>query len=120
MYALKILAVFLAGIFLTALTCGILLLIRIAIQSRPRRPREPGFDFIFVSDDGEARELDGEEKKYLSTKFEFGDGARPYIKSYYESLTPDGRMGGYLRRRQLPKRVRIGPEAVIDFAERKH
>jgi hypothetical protein len=78
-----------------------------AFQKRPRRKREPGFEYIYVEDDGGARELDAEERKYLSTKFLHADGARPYIKFRYESLTPDGLLGGYLRRRQLPKGIPI-------------
>ena len=117
MFALKVLAVFIAGILLTALTCGFLLWIRILVQSRPRRRHEPGFEFVFVNDKGEARELDAEEKHYLTTKFEFGDGARPYIKAYYEALTPDGRMSGYLRRRQLPEWVQIGAEPHPKFED---
>ena len=76
-------------------------------QTRPRRRREPGFEFIFVNDDGSARELDADEHDYLNTKFHPADGARPYIKFRYESLTPDGRISGYLRRRQLPARIKI-------------
>lgn len=75
------------------------------IRSRPRRPREPGFEFVYVNDDGSARELDADEREYLSTKFEFGDGGRPYIKGWYEETTPDYKLRGYLRRRQLPKRI---------------
>jgi hypothetical protein len=76
-------------------------------QIRPRRRREPGFEFIYVNDDGSARELDADEREYLNTKFDHADGARPYIKFRYESLTPDGRISGYLRRRQLPRRINI-------------
>jgi hypothetical protein len=60
-----------------------------------------------VEDDGGARELNADERGYLSTKFHPADGARPYIKFRYESLTPDGRLSGYLRRHQLPKDVAI-------------
>jgi hypothetical protein len=76
-------------------------------QTRPRRRREPGFEFIYVKDDGSARELDSDEREYLNTKFDPADGGRPYIKFRYESLTPDGRISGYLRRRQLPRRIQI-------------
>ena len=83
-----------------------------AIKTRSRRREEPGFEYIYVDDDGNARELDADEKEYLNTKFLFGDGARPYIKFRYESLTPDGRLSGYLRRRQLPKRIPVGPASA--------
>ena len=80
-----------------------------AFQTRPRRRREPGFEYVWVEDDGGARELDAGEQEYLNTKFEPFDGARPYIKFRYDSLTPDGRPSGYLRRRQLPKKIPIRP-----------
>jgi hypothetical protein len=78
-----------------------------AFVSRPRRRKEPGFDYVWVDDDGEARELDADERAYLSTTFHPADGARPYVKIRYESRTPDGRLSGYLRRRQLPARVPV-------------
>jgi hypothetical protein len=78
-----------------------------AIVGRPRRRTEPGFEYIWVDDDGEARELDAHERDYLSTTFHPADSGRPYIKIRYESRTPDGRLSGYLRRRQLPGRVRV-------------
>lgn len=80
-----------------------------AFRTRPRRPGEPGFEYVFVEDDGTARELDADEQEYLQEKFHPADGARPYIKFRYESRTPDGRIGGYLRRRQLPKRIPVRP-----------
>jgi hypothetical protein len=80
-----------------------------AIQSRPRRRRESGFEYIYVEDDGSARELDADEQRYLNTKFHGGDGNRPYIKLNYEAVTPDGYLRGYLRRRQLPKDIPIRP-----------
>lgn len=105
MVLLKILAFFVCLVLLVIVVCGV----RLAIQLRPRRRREPGFEYVYVEDDGSARELDAEERVYLSTKFEGGDGSRPYTKFRYETLTPDGRLSGYLRRRQLPKSVPIRP-----------
>lgn len=78
-------------------------------QTRPRRKREPGFEYIYVEDYGSARELDADEMIYLKTEFHGGDGSRPYIKHRYEEITPDGKMHGYLRRRQLPKKIKIKP-----------
>ena len=83
-------------------------------QSRPRRRREPGFPYVFVDDDGNATELDADQQEYLMTKFHPADGARPYIKFRYESRTPDGRLSGYLRRRQLPKRIPIRPATTSE------
>jgi hypothetical protein len=67
----------------------------------------PSSKYVYVDDDGSARELDTQEREYLTAEFPGGDGGRPYVKLRYESLTPDGRIRGYLRRRQLPKRVAI-------------
>jgi len=78
-----------------------------ALQMRPRRRAEPGFKYVYVEDDGSVRELDTQERKYLTTEFRGADGARPYIKLRYESLTPDGHLRGYLRRRQVPKGIAI-------------
>ena len=81
----------------------------LAFLRRNRRPQEEGFRYIYVNPDGSARELAEDEKEYLNTRFEGSDGNRPYIKFRYESLTPDGRMIGYLLRRQLPVGVKISP-----------
>lgn len=89
-----------------------------AFQTRSRRP-EPGFDYyrgfeyIYVEDDGSAREVNAAERERLTTKLEPPSGfysPPPYIKFNYESLSHEGRLGGYLLRRQLPKSIRIGPE----------
>jgi hypothetical protein len=85
------------------------LIVKLAYKSRPRRKRERGFPFIYVEEDGSARELSTDEQKYLNTEFEFGDGGRPYIKSIYETLTPDGKISGYLSRRQLPQDISVKP-----------
>jgi hypothetical protein len=83
------------------------LVVRFLIKRRPRRPKEPGFEYIFVNEDGTARELDDDEVKYLSATYYGGDGNRPYIKLNYEERTPDGKLHGYLRRRQVPKGIKI-------------
>ncbi|MDQ3820313.1 MAG: hypothetical protein M3362_21885 [Acidobacteriota bacterium] len=80
-----------------------------AFQVRPRRKREPGFEYVYVESDGSARELDADEREYLNTKFDPTDGARPYIKTKYESRDGWGKLSGYLRRRQLPKGIPVRP-----------
>lgn len=101
---LLVIALIIAGI--------IWLIVWYLIQTRARRKRESGFEFVYVEDDGSARELDDDEQVYLKTEFHGGDGNRPYIKLRYESLTPDGKMRGYLPRRQLPSRIKIKPAKV--------
>ncbi len=83
---------------LLILILGLLFFIRFG----PRRPKEPGFEYIFVEENGVARELDSDEIEYLNTPFHGGDGARPYIKSHYAELTPSDSIAGYLWRRKLP------------------
>ena len=79
------------------------------IQLPTRRWRESAFDYVFVDDDGNARELNAEEEEQLSTAFLPEDERQPYIKPQYKSLSPDGRLRGFLRRRQLPKGAYVGP-----------
>jgi hypothetical protein len=73
----------------------------------PLRPKENGFEFVYVKDDGTVRELYSDEIEYLSEEFEPTDGARPYIKNRYKSLTPDKKLSGFIQRNRVPKRLRI-------------
>ncbi len=61
------------------------------------------FPYIYVEIDGSIRELDNEEKDYLTQEFHPNDGGRPYIKSNYYQLTPDNKINGFLRRSKIPK-----------------
>ncbi len=65
--------------------------------------------FVYVEDDGSAREITADEAEYLATRFDAEDGNRPYIKHGYDSLTPDRRLRGYLERRKLPPGVAVRP-----------
>ena len=83
-----------------------------------RKWRESAFDYVYVDDNGNARELNAAEEEYVTTAIFPDDDADQYIKPQYESVTRDGRLGGYLRRRQLPRQIPIGPpsgNAVTDF-----
>jgi predicted metal-dependent hydrolase len=82
---------------------------RLAWRGRARRTPDAGFEYVYVNDDGSARELNEEERDYLRTEFHPADGARPYIKQHYRAVAPNGRMQGYLRRRRLPPDVVILP-----------
>ena len=57
----------------------------LALKRRPRRWYESGFKFVYINQDGTARELSPEEQTYLTQEFVGGDGNRPYIKSYKKS-----------------------------------
>ena len=65
--------------------------------------------YVFVEDDGSARELTPDEQDYLATEFIPGDGGRPYIKGYYRQRTPDGHLRGFLARSDLPRRIVVRP-----------
>ena len=71
-----------------------------------RDPDDARERFVWVDDDGGARELTPDECRYLATPFDGFDGARPYIKERYRSLTPDRRMRGFLERHHLPRELR--------------
>jgi hypothetical protein len=66
-------------------------------------------DFVYVNQDGTARELSSDEREYLSQDFHGGDGARPYIKGTYAALDGWGSMSGFLLRRRLPRPVTVRP-----------
>jgi len=72
-----------------------------------RRWRESTFDYVYVDDDGNARELDASELEYVTTALFQNEDADQIIKPRYDSLTRDGRLHGYLRRRQLPRRIPV-------------
>jgi hypothetical protein len=76
------------------------------------RSKGKGFEFVYVENDGVVRELDGEEQIYLSEKFDPTDGNRPYIKTRYRQLTPDGKISGFIRRVRVPKRIEIKEERI--------
>ena len=65
------------------------------------------FEYVYVENDGTVRELDSEEIEYLQTEFEPTDGARPYIKSHYNQLTPNSKIVGFLKRNKVPKNIEI-------------
>ena len=67
------------------------------------------FPYVYVEEDGSARELTPDERAYLSTEFHPADGGRPYVKSRYGARTPDGRLAGFLPRVFLPARAVVRP-----------
>ena len=74
-----------------------------------RRWRDSTFDYVYVDDDGSARELNALEREYATTALFPNEDADLYIKPRYESLTRDGRLRGYLRRSQLPRQIPVAP-----------
>ena len=75
----------------------------------PLRPKESGFEYVYVNEDGTVSELAEEDIEYLKTEFSPADGGRPYIKSRYHQLTPDKKISGFIMRNRVPKRIEIKP-----------
>jgi hypothetical protein len=70
---------------------------------------QQAFEFVYVNQDGSARELSPGERGYLSTKFSGFDGGRPYIKTRYESRDGWGSQSGFMLRRLVPDRITVEP-----------
>lgn len=66
-----------------------------------------GSQFVYVKIDATIRELTNDEIEYLSEEFHPNDGGRPYIKSYYEELTPDNKILGFLLREKIPENMKV-------------
>jgi hypothetical protein len=92
--------------FLILAGAAIVLVPALAALALGRR-RDSKFAFVYVNDDGTVRELTPDEIDYLNTEFVGSDGGRPYIKSRYKDRTPDGKLRGYLRRTDVPRRIKI-------------
>ena len=84
---------------------GLWRLVEIPIRKR----RGSTFDYVYVDDDGNARELNSDEEQFITTSLFPNHEADQVIKSSYNSLTYDGRLRGYLLRRNLPQRIPVGP-----------
>ena len=66
-------------------------------------------EFIYVNQDGTARELSLDERDYLLKDFAGADGARPYIKNSYTAVDGWGSLSGFLRQRDLPSSITVMP-----------
>ncbi|WP_103070879.1 hypothetical protein [Aquimarina sediminis] len=74
----------------------------------PLRGKEEGFKYVCINEDGSVRELTREERGYLTEVFHPTDGARPYIKSRYNSKIIDGKISsGFILRNRVPKKIVI-------------
>lgn len=80
--------------------------------------REGPFPYVYVEKDGSVRELHEDEKEYLLEEFSPMDSGRPYIKSSYRQLTPDKQIHGFLRRRDVPRKIKIKAIDPGDKSER--
>jgi hypothetical protein len=75
----------------------------------PLRKREPGFEYVYVENDGTVREVSEDDQAYLNTHFSPGDGGRPSIKTRYKSRNGWGNISGFIPRRRVPRQLPISP-----------
>lgn len=101
----------LAGLFVVARRTNRPLPPPAQVQPAEMGPHEhqPEFDYVYVNQDGSARELSPRERTYLSTEFSGGDGGRPYIKATYDSRDGWGSLSGFLARRSVPANLTVEP-----------
>lgn len=109
---IKLVAAIAVMAFAIVIGVGLWRLIEIPI----RRWRETTFDYVYIDNEGNARELNATEQESVMTALFPNEDADQFIKSRYESLTRDGRLCGYLRRRQLPHGVPVAPAPQWDDA----
>ena len=105
---MKVVIYFASGVSLLCLAFVIGYSRWLLIQLRTKKWRESSFDYVYIDDDGRARELQPEEEEKLSSLFFVDDEADFYIKPHYESLNPGGRLSGYLKRHRLPGKAAFG------------
>lgn len=79
------------------------------------RPKD-AYPYVYVEHDGSARELNGDERTDLEADDKGPD--RPYVKWRYGKRNGRGDLSGYLRRWQLPARVRVYP-APLNLGRRE-
>ena len=72
------------------------------------------YPYVYINEDGSARELHENEREYLETPFIGADGGRPYVKWRYKAKNGWGDLSGFLKRTKLPKRIQVGPAPVED------
>jgi hypothetical protein len=64
-------------------------------------------EYVYVNQDGSARELSTSERNYLSKQFAPTDGGRPYIKADYEARDGWGSLSGFLPLLKLPSTITV-------------
>jgi len=73
----------------------------------PLRKKEPGYDFVFVENDGTVRELNFAEVEFLERPFITDNPARPKIKRRYDEKNENGGLAGFIKRTRVPKQINI-------------
>jgi hypothetical protein len=83
-----------------------------AVVSAKQSEKKP-YPYIYVNEDGSARELHKRQRQYLETPFLGCDGGRPYVKWRYKQEHA-GDIKGFLKRTRLPRRIHVEPAPLED------
>jgi len=96
---------FATALCIVTLLAALILVRRVVVRCESAEMANGTFSnrFVFIENDGTARGLTPSEMAYLNTEFHPADGARPYFKSSYSNVAPDGNLHGFLLKRRLPK-----------------
>jgi len=73
-----------------------------AVVSVNEAAQDP-YPYIYVNDNGAARELHAAERQYLEEPFISGVGGRPYVKRAFDAHDGWGGVNGFLHRSKLPE-----------------
>jgi hypothetical protein len=84
-----------------------------AVVSADEAAQDP-YPYIFVNDDGTARELHTAERAYLEQTFIPFDGGRPYVKSNSKAHDGWGSVKGFLERSKLPSGLFVASAPAND------
>jgi hypothetical protein len=72
------------------------------------------YPYVFVNEDGTARELYESERKYLEEPFSPFDGGRPYVKSDFDARDGWGSIKGFCHRSHIPCHLQVASAPAED------
>ena len=73
-----------------------------------RKWRGSTFDYVFVDDQGCVREVTDSEDQYLTSSL-FPVDKSFFLKRRFQTRNAEGGLSGYLKRRDLPRKILIEP-----------
>ncbi len=91
--------------------------VRSVAEVSEREAKLVPYMYVYVNDDGSARELSPSERAYLETPFHPFDSGRPYVKSSYDKKDGRGRLSGFCLRTQIPSNIEIADAPPEDSIE---
>lgn len=75
---------------------------------------ETPYAYVYVNADGSVREVHPHERDYLEAPFDPRDGARPYVKTTYDSKDGWGAITGFCPRSAIPPHQHIAAAPAED------